>query len=86
MKAIPVNTERCDTILKNLAEKRQMLRDQNRIDDECVIKEHIKRIIEQRDMIVIQRPDYVTIARSLRNRAFIDRVMEQAATLFVRGD
>jgi hypothetical protein len=86
MKAIPVNTERYDTILKNLAEKRQMLRDQNRIDDECVIKEHIKRIIEQGDVMVIQRPDYVTIVRSLRYRAFIDRVMEQAATLFVRGD
>ena len=82
-------TERYDVILKNLGEKRQLLRDQNRINEECLIKEHIRRVTQQRDSIEINRNNFttfdpMTVVRSLRTRSFVDRVMEEVTTLFVQ--
>ena len=83
--------EKYDIILNNLAEKRQMLRDNNRIDEECIIKQHIKRIIEYRDNIKYNKINFntfdtMTIVRSVHTRAFVDRVMEEVAGLFIEAE
>lgn len=48
-------------ILTNLAEKRQLLRDQNRIDEECRIKLHIQRFIEYNENTDYNRVNFNTL-------------------------
>ena len=87
-----INTKEIyDNALNNLAEKRQLLRDQNRIDEECIIKQHIKKVIEYKTNIDYNKVDLNTldpikIMKSINVKPFKDRVMEQAAGLFVKAE
>jgi hypothetical protein len=84
---IEKTTEHYNIILNNLAEKRQLLRDNNRIDDECIIKEHIQKVIDYRDNIYnkinFNTFDPMSIVRSVHTKSFVNRVMEEAAGLFL---
>ena len=81
------NNRKYNSILYILSEKRQLLRDKNKIDQAHLISERINQLLDismniSKEKLNIEKLNIIYIIRKIKSQAFIKNVMKDIPLLF----